>query len=119
MAFFPSDVSDYTAGRVQWDANDNGSGIYVNTGSNAYVSKTDNGYYLVRFVYGASNDDASRKVIAVRSGAEVLLEAQKAISGTTASTDISTLKTHVTGYITADTAGTATIPLEDTLDLQN
>lgn len=99
---------------ITWYA-DSASNNYVNdasstgTGTGPYVSKTDNGFYLVRFTEASSGD---LKVIAVRSGLEVLSEAQKAITGTVVTNDISTLKTQVTTFITN---AASSIPAENTI----
>lgn len=76
-----------------------------------YLSKTDNGFYLVKFKYVNNSGTEDEKIIAVRNGLEVLSEAQKAITGTQISADISTLRTQVTAFI----ASGQSIPTENVI----
>lgn len=95
-----------TEGGVQW-TNEGGT-TFLNTANNYYVTKTDNGYFLVKFSYNSST-----MVIAVRSALEIPSEVSRAIQGTTVTADITTLQSHVSALITNNPAN---IVLEDTLD---
>lgn len=83
---------------------------FGNTGA-GYMSRTDNGFYLVKFTYSSET-----YVIAVRSALEILSEAPKAILPNTANTDINTLYTHASALITAYGSNASLIPLEDAID---
>jgi hypothetical protein len=85
----------------------NSVGVNFTNDTTPYMSKTDNGLYLVRFTYAGDP-----KVIAVRSASEITAEILKIVAGATATSDISTLYTQVNTYIT-NAAGS--IPLENTI----
>ena len=72
-----------------------------------YMSKTDNGLYLVRFTFGGDV-----KVIAIRSASEILSEVLKIVAGNTASADINLLYTHANTFVTN---ASGSIPLENTI----
>ncbi len=91
---------------VTWNS-DTQANNYRNTGA-GYVTKTDNGFYLVKFTY---NGDL--KVVAVRSALEILSEAPKALAPIQASTDISLMYTHLTAFLTANASDASTNPIPD------
>lgn len=88
---------------VTWDS----VGADFTNDTAPYVSKTDNGLYLVRFTIGG---DA--KVIAVRNPIEIPIEIMKIITGEVATTEAALLKEQVQGFIAR---AAVSIPMENTI----